>query len=60
MYFKLSSALVVKFGQDMASSSMRQTKQAELILNLQSYINDEDECSKQNQIIYDQAVPLLV
>jgi hypothetical protein len=36
MYFKLSSALVVKFGQDMASSSMRQTKQAELILNLQS------------------------
>lgn len=36
MYFKLSSALVIKFGQDMASSSMRQTKQAELILNLQS------------------------
>ncbi len=36
MYFKLSSALVVKFGQDMTSSSMRQTKQAELILNLQS------------------------
>jgi hypothetical protein len=36
MYFKLSSGLVVKFGQDMASSSMRQTKQAELILNLQS------------------------
>ncbi len=24
------------------------------------YINDLDECSKQNQIIYDRAVPLLV